>query len=338
MTYLLPLLFGLAHGVSDASAGLLVGVTWQLSSPGGKYLILLYNGLAFGLQPLAGLLLDRINQPRRGAAIGLLCTAAGLAVTWWSLTPGLVLTGIGSALLHAGGGAVAIKSQPGRAGGAGLFAAFGVIGLALGTTASFYFSLTIIFILSAALASLALVIWFWKTDLFSTSRLPAADPFASIGWMLALILVVGIALRSLVWTGVQISHSAVGALELALAAGTGKLLGGFVADRLGWSRWAVGALTGALCLLAFGPPWSPAILVGVALLQSLTPLSIAAMGKAMPNSPALATSLALGLAILAGGLPFFILTPGWFGIAVMLPLLLVSGGLYWWTLVKLQKI
>jgi len=33
MTYLLPLLLGLAHGVSDASAGLLVGITWQLSSP-----------------------------------------------------------------------------------------------------------------------------------------------------------------------------------------------------------------------------------------------------------------------------------------------------------------
>ena len=338
MDYLLPLLFGLAHGVSDASAGLLVGITWQLSSPGGKYLILLYNGLAFGLQPLAGLLLDRLNQPRRGAAIGLLCTAAGVAVTWWTLTPGLVLVGIGSALLHAGGGAVAIKSQPGRAGGAGLFAAFGVIGLTLGTMASVYFSLTIIAILLTALAALALVIWFWKPELFSTSRLPSVDPFASVAWAFALILVVGIALRSLVWTGVQTSRYAVGALQLALAAGTGKLLGGFAADRLGWSRWAVGALAGALCLLAFGSAWGPAILVGVALLQSLTPLSIAAMGKAMPNSPALATSLALGLAIMAGGLPFFILTPGWFGIAAMLPILLVCGGLYGWALVKLQKI
>jgi hypothetical protein len=62
------------------------------------------------------------------------------------------------------------------------------------------------------------------------------------------------------------------------------------------------------------------------------------MGKVMPNSPALATSLALGLAIMAGGLPFFILTPGWFGIAIMLPILLVSGGLYGWALLKLQKI
>ena len=338
MTYLLPLLLGLAHGVSDASAGLLVGITWQLSSPGGKYLILLYNGLAFGLQPLAGLLLDRFNQPRRGAAIGLLCTAAGVAVTWWTLTPGLILAGIGSALLHAGGGAVAIKSQPGRAGGAGLFAAFGVIGLALGTTASSYFSLTMIGIFLTALAILALVTWFWKPDLFSTSRLATTDPFTPFAWALALIFVVAIALRSLVWTGIQTSRYAVGALELALAAGVGKLLGGFAADRLGWGRWAVGALAGALFLLFFGSAWGPAILLGVALLQSLTPLSIAAMGKAMPNSPALATSLALGLAIMAGGLPFFILMPGWFGIATMLPILLVCGALYGWALAKLQKI
>src|SRR3972149_4648827 len=104
MQYAIPLLFGLAHGVSDASAGLLVGIAWQLNSPAGKYLILLYNGLAFGLQPIAGLLLDRLNQPRRGAAIGLLCTAAGMTVIRCTLTPGIVLVGIGSALLHAGGG------------------------------------------------------------------------------------------------------------------------------------------------------------------------------------------------------------------------------------------
>lgn len=338
MTYLLPLLFGLAHGVSDASAGLLVGITWQLSSPGAKYLILLYNGLAFGLQPLAGLLLDRINQPRRGAALGLICTAAGVAVTRWTLIPGLVLVGIGSALLHAGGGAVTIKSQPGRAGSAGLFAAFGIVGLTLGTTASAYFSLTIIIFMLTMLAALALVLWFWKPESFSTSRLASADPFTPAAWAITVILVIAIALRSLVWTGVQVSRYAVTALQLALAAGTGKLLGGFAADRFGWGRWAVGALAGALCLLAFGANWGPAIMLGVALLQSLTPLSIAALGKTMPNSPALAASLALGLAIMAGGLPFFILTPGWFGITVMLPILLVSGGLYWWALLKLQKI
>jgi FSR family fosmidomycin resistance protein-like MFS transporter len=338
MAYLLPLLLGLAHGVSDASAGLLVGITWQLSSPNGKYLILLYNGLAFGLQPLAGLLLDRINQPRRGAAIGLLCTAAGVAVAWWTLTPGLVLVGIGSALLHAGGGAVAIKSQPGRAGGVGLFAAFGVVGLTLGTMASAYLLLTTIALLLTMLAALALVLWFWKPEIFPTSRLVSADPFTPAAWAIALLLVIAIALRSLVWTGVQVSRYSVTALQLALAAGAGKLLGGFAADRFGWGRWAVGALAGALCLLAFGANWGPAILLGVALLQSFTPLSIAALGKTLPNSPALATSLALGLAIMAGGLPFFILTPGWFGIAVMLPILLVSGGLYWLALVKLQKI
>jgi hypothetical protein len=195
-----------------------------------------------------------------------------------------------------------------------------------------------IILLMITLATLALGIWFWKPELFSVSRLPAADPFASVEWAITLILIIAIALRSLVWTGIQTSRSAVSALELALAAGAGKLLGGFAADRLGWSRWAVGALAGALCLLAFGSGWGPATLLGVALLQSLTPLSIAAMGKALPHSPALAASLTLGLAIMAGGLPFFILTPGWFGIAVMLPILLVSGGLYGWALVKVQKI
>jgi hypothetical protein len=61
------------------------------------------------------------------------------------------------------------------------------------------------------------------------------------------------------------------------------------------------------------------------------------MGKALPHSPALAASLTLGLAIMAGGLPFFILTPGWFDAAVLIPVLLISGGLYGWALVKLPR-
>jgi FSR family fosmidomycin resistance protein-like MFS transporter len=332
MTYLLPLLLGLAHGASDASAGLLVGLIIQQRSPQMNMDILLYNLLAFGLQPLAGLLFDRLQQPRRGAATGLLLTLTGLLLTSQNLGFAILLIGIGSACLHAGGGSVAITSTPGKAAAPGVFAAFGVVGLALGGLASISFSDSARIALVGLLAILAAVIWF-------RPQLQGRGPQSAGGLQQPVIvilglLVVAIALRSTVWVGAQmgVARYSSAALWLALAAGSGKLLGGFGADRFGWGRWMLASLCGAGLLLVFASQWLPGLMLGAMLLQSVTPLSIAAVGRALPHFPALAASLALGTAIIAGGLPFFILAGGWFGPAVLAVTLLASTLLYWFAL------
>jgi MFS family permease len=332
MNWLLPLLLGLAHGVSDASAGLLVGLIWRSNLPNGAILVLLYNGIAFGLQPVAGLALDLWNQPRRGAALGLVCTALGLFASLHSLALGMLLTGMGSAFLHAGGGAVAIQSRPGRAAQIGLFAAFGVVGLALGTLVSEIFSFKVVMLFILSLSIIAGLVWLWKPRLLADSHPAAADPFASATWTAAIVLVAAVAVRSLAWTGTQTSQQFVSALQLALAAGTGKLLGGFLSDRLGWRTWSMLALAGALGLLAFGAGWAAAVMVGVALLQSLTPLSISAMSRRMPNLPALASALTNGLGVMLGGVAFFFLPQGWFGPSILIPAVTISGLLYFWAL------
>ena len=92
------------------------------------------------------------------------------------------------------------------------------------------------------------------------------------------------------------------------------------------------ALAGALGLLAFGAEWAAAVMVGVALLQSLTPLSMAAMSRRMPNSPALASALTNGLGVMLGGAVFFFLPRGWFSPIIFIPAVIVSGLLYFWAL------
>ena len=109
------LLLGIAHGFSDAAAGFAVGVLFLMSSLEGGLLIFLYNGLAFGLQPIAGLLLDRLKQAQRGAAFGLVLTSIGLTVFWLNPRLGILLIGCGSAFFHAGGGAISILNSPGKA-------------------------------------------------------------------------------------------------------------------------------------------------------------------------------------------------------------------------------
>ena len=57
---ILPLTLGLAHGVADGAPGMLLGTlprAMALSQV--ALLVLLYNALAFGAQPLVGLLADR---------------------------------------------------------------------------------------------------------------------------------------------------------------------------------------------------------------------------------------------------------------------------------------
>ncbi|HWQ14760.1 MAG TPA: hypothetical protein VNL77_18320, partial [Roseiflexaceae bacterium] len=71
-------LLGIAHGLGDGAAGyLLGGLARSMLLADVALLVLLYNALAFGGQPLAGMLVDRAGRPRAAALAGLLLTLAG---------------------------------------------------------------------------------------------------------------------------------------------------------------------------------------------------------------------------------------------------------------------
>lgn len=129
----LPLLLGLAHGVTDGVVGWLLGSLIQtLPLPQVGLMLLLYNFLAFAGQPVAGLLVDRLKRPRTAVLVALLLTSAVLLVGRADPISAVALAGLGSALFHVGGGALALGATPGRAAGPGIFAAPGVLGVALG--------------------------------------------------------------------------------------------------------------------------------------------------------------------------------------------------------------
>ncbi len=330
----LPLLTGLAHGVSDAVAGFLVMQVLMLNSLPAIDYILLYNALAFGLQPVAGLLLDTFNVPRRAAAIGLLLSALSLALTWFSLTGGILLAGLGSALFHAGGGSISLISAPNRAAGPGVFTAFGEVGLALGSQLGFYFSATTTTLFVLALIILSSALWFFPIPSTISSQ-PDSVPSGLNIELLAFGLVLAVALRSLVWTVIQSDVAGYSqlALSIALAAGLGKLIGGFLADQFGWRMYALIAVVTSAFLLAFRGEAHWAMLAGIFFLQSVTPLSLAALGRLMPSSPALAASLVLGIGALLGGLLLAIASPVWVsGPLGIIVVLFASGGFYWFTL------
>ncbi len=89
----LPALTGLAHGASDAVAGFLIMQVLMLNALPAIDYILLYNALAFGLQPAAALVLDTYKVPRTAVIAGLFLSALSLILTWFSLTWGILAAG-----------------------------------------------------------------------------------------------------------------------------------------------------------------------------------------------------------------------------------------------------
>lgn len=302
----LPTLLGLAHGASDAAAGFLIARILLTGDADGGVLIMIYNALAFGLQPLTGLMLDQLHFAKRGAALSLLLCAVGMALSAANLRLAILCTGIGSAFFHPGAGGIAIANTPDRASGPGVFAAFGVVGLAFGTHSAILDSSIVTVGWMTVLIVCAIAIWLMP-EVQSSVHGPAAVNVTPDAW--TIMLLGGLALRSFVWVASKsgVSDMTVAALWVACFAGAGKLLGGFLADQFGWLRWTVSALFISIPLLAFSSSGLPFLLAGVFLLQSATAPTLAWLGQRLSGSPSLAAGIGLGLAVIVGGLPVLLI-------------------------------
>lgn len=339
----LPLLLGLAHGVTDGVVGWLLGSLIQtLPLPQVGLMILLYNFLAFAGQPVAGLLVDRLKRPRTAVLVALLLTSAVLLVGRADPISAVALAGLGSALFHVGGGALALGATPGRAAGPGIFAAPGVLGLAVGgvlasnrTTIIWpVLLLLLLLIISIVILSLS------QPDLLDHQH-RADTPHFTGHDVIMLMLLGAIASRSLIWSSLQFVFQAQGELivQMAVAAALGKLAGGVLADRLGWRCWVMGTLALAAPLLVVGEGYPALFLAGVALLQSVTPVTLAAMGRLLPRAPAMAAGLTLGFGVALGGIPVAVGT----GAMIITPpgillIILVALPLLFWSLQRAETV
>lgn len=302
---ILPAVLGLAHGVSDCTAGLLLG---SLSSEQSIYsivvMVMLYNLLAFGAQPLAGLIIDKLKSPKPAVLIGLAAMSSAILLFYVNPFASVILAGLASALFHTGGGALALCSVPGKASGVGLFSAPGVAGLAFGG----YLAVNGIF--PAAFMLVLLLILFAAVYMLKSPGLPydfkSNDAEFDKHDFVMLVLLLAIALRSAVWNIFQhLEHDVIQNLILiSLAAAGGKIFGGYAGDYFGWKRYSYTALLTAMPLLILGEYSIYFLLPGIALLQSVTPVMVSAIYKNIKKLPATAAGLSFGLAIAAGGIPF----------------------------------
>ncbi|WP_083928190.1 MFS transporter [Spirosoma panaciterrae] len=328
------LALGLGHGFSDAAAGYLIG-----SLSAGRLVaelgaaIMVYNLLAFGGQLPAGIWLDGVRSYRESAVGSLLgmVVALILLVNGW-IWPAVVLAGLSSAIYHVAGGAITLASFPEKSRFVGIFSAFGVMGLALGGWCGAMHCTGVTYLLIGGLTTIALMVGKVPVPMTQKALITQDKPQLDTHDYLMILLLTAIALRSAVWNVIQLLYAQQydWLLYIALAAMVGKLIGGWLTDRIPWKPYALVALAIALPALGWGYRRLFWLMLGTGLLQSLTPVSVVALQRLFPNTPATVSGATFGLAIALGGLVSFIPLGSYFSLYTQLLLLgILSWCLYY---------
>ena len=304
-----PAIYGVIHALVDAACVAAVvrasrgsnvgdlGAFWTVAS---------YDLLAFGLQFPLGLVVDRLRLARLSMIVGAAMAAAVLAPGPIPPLATMIAAGVGNALFHLGAGGLVLRSAGGRAAPAGVFVAPGALGLGLGlwmgrtgrgSTFPIYIAL--------AFAVVALIT-LDKPAVAGEGTSSQAGTQPAVLLILLMLLLVSVAVRSFVGFGAcfQCPGGLAVAIGLPVAAFLGKLVGGMVADRLGWLRVSTGALLLSLPLIAFSGGSLVLALPGVLLFQSTMAVTLVAIYALMPRWPAAAFGLP-SLALIAGAFPTF---------------------------------
>jgi MFS transporter, FSR family, fosmidomycin resistance protein len=308
--------YGLAHAAVDATcATLLMAAAASGRIPAGQvvFAFLLYNVVAFALQPAFGMLVDRWRVARPVAVLGGLLTAAGLPL---SLLPGMALAGVvvaglGNAIFHVGGGAISLRVAPGRASAPGVFVAPGAAGLAAGALLGkvgllLWAPVAVLFALTLAMALLPIAPS--AEQPVGTRARPATSVGAGIEVAVLLVLVV-VGMRAFTGFAIPLPWKAQLPLLAALTAAVvlGKAIGGVLADRFGRARIGVGALAFSAPLLMLATQSPIAGVLGMFTFNITMPVTLVAVADVLPEHPGFAFGTA-SLAIVLGAFPVLV---GW---------------------------
>lgn len=305
-TIVQPLLWGLLHGLNDFSAGfMLASFTYNSNTADSFLLIVIYSIIGFGGQLPVGFWLDYKKNLSAFAYTSLSLLPLAIVSFFINAEVGIIMSGIASAFVHVTGGAVCLQVHENKTGPLALFTAPGVLGLTVGGAMGMFS----IFSLWLVVAGVLLIAFF-----ILKNKLPAyispekkQSQLDTHDWLMLGILLI-MCFRSFVFDVINhVAHNFEnGILIIGISAFAGKIIGGFVADKIGWKKFVYITLPLALLLFQFGKENIYALAFGIACLQSSVPITLLLMGQSLPIYPATATALSLGTSIALAGLPLYL--------------------------------
>ncbi len=283
----------LGHFCVDAScAAVVIGAT--RGRVAAIQFFVLYNFLAFCMQPLAGIFLDKIKklQPKSYIITSFVLLLLGF-IPDLNIWGRVILVGFGNCLFHTGAGTLILTTSKNKMAPLGIFVSSGAVGLFGGTF--FAHNLICHIILALSLSALILL----NLDVPPKVRVNGLKKFD--GWV-ALLLCLCIAIRSFMGFAPLSSFTKTPLVMLMITMGVfaGKSLGGILCDKWGIKKvvYVSTIFVMALFLFSFQNPYLWAL---VQIIVNLSmPITLYLMYKSMPRY--LAFSFGLAASFLVVGL------------------------------------
>ncbi|MBL8025291.1 MAG: hypothetical protein JNL74_02710 [Fibrobacteres bacterium] len=299
---------GFVHAIIDFTSAITIFLCASANNLQPDYVFrnaIIYNSIAFGSQFIFGLISDLSNRARLTMLLGIALAAAGLISAPFTVLPAILLVATGNSLFHVGAGSIVLRINPSKAVHPGVFVAPGAIGLAIGIwfgKQGEWFLLPTVVLLTISFAAAFLISA--KIDNVNKPIVTEKRSFPLVS-LIVLLLMVSVGIRALGGSmgGSFCLKSTYTPLIIALAAFSGKFMGGFVADRFGWIKSSVIALLFSVVVFKFLPGTAFAFM-GIMLFQMTMPVTLAALYNALPLRSGFAFGLAC-LALVAGTLPTF---------------------------------
>lgn len=327
------LFLALGHGINDFIAGYFLGSLAQTDIETAKigFYLIIYNFIAFGGQYPVALYIRQVIDIKKTllAAYGINIIAIILFPFISSLS--IVFMGIASAIYHVAGGSICAEKN--KATNIGLFAAPGVAGLIAGGYLAYLKT-------SMDLAVLIISIGFFMILIKLPLPKKGVQQFKIEGHgefkldrhdMMMILLLSVISLRSTVWNIFQLIHENEydWLLAIAVSAAAGKIVGGWLSDRIGWRLYVFISLAMSAPLVTFFKKDMLFFCIGTGLLQSGIPATTSLLIHSMKNEKEKAIALSFGTAIILGGI-ITPVSPVFFSYYFLLFVLVFLFMFLWW--------
>lgn len=268
--------------------------------------IVIYNTIAFAIQPFFGFLSDKIGRTNLIASAGCILVGGSAALLHLPFAAA-VTAGLGNAMYHIGGGAYSLNMNRKKAAYPGIFVAPGAIGLFLGAYLANHVEIKpFLIILPMILLAIGVlpIPHITCEAVNNTGKQNKAFP----GLPLLLLLLV-ILLRSVIGSVGDFpwKNTNTAALILTLTIALGKACGGILSDWLGRRKTTVIALLLSTPLLAFCEAGVLTSLAGVFLFNLTMAVTVTEVADRLQGY----SGFAFGLTTLALILGTYFIYMGW---------------------------
>ncbi len=302
-------------------------LTLGLSYDGIGWVFLSYNILAFLFQPLFGFWVDK-TTPKHFVTASMVMLVIGFLLIPVFIWGGVLFLGLANAIFHVAGGKIILDGSP-KKWPLGAFVAPGAIGLAC----AWAFKDNETLALCASILALLATVLFQFVKPKAIAKSNTVDPIHVDG-----LIFVAFAIVIRAFLGKYVSYDipwVYWALLAGIAAGLGKLAGGFLADLLGVNRTVI--LSTALGIVSLFFLSNPVLsLIGIFSINMAMPITLHLMVRAMPGYSA--TAFGLAAMSLIPGFYLGVYLAGFYTVWLAIGLMAVNILIILWANHRLKKI